>query len=167
MASYSRKACSSCGLRLPQPEMFRREVTPMSIRGHPLPARMKWFCNHCVPPSFLEIQRAELEHAKVDNDAAIYNEKKRQWQVEQERRRLANLTKRKEAVKEYGESDGLHNQHSNRNAEYRPPDFSQSKQGPKSTKPQRNIHRFNLVSSGWILLLFTALAAVGWLFWGY
>ncbi|MEH6642800.1 hypothetical protein [Vreelandella glaciei] len=166
MASYSRKACSSCGLRLPQPEMFRREVTPMSIRGHPLPARMKWFCNHCVPPSFLEIQRAELEQAKADNDAAIYNDKKRQWQVEQERRRLANLAKRKEAVKEDGESDGVQNQHSNRNDEDRSSDSSQSKQGPESAKPQQNIHRINLVSPGWVLLLLIALAAIGWLVWG-
>tara|TARA_R110002020_G_scaffold26307_8_gene84986 strand:+ start:11217 stop:11603 length:387 start_codon:yes stop_codon:yes gene_type:complete len=126
---------------------------------------MKWFCDHCAPPSFLEIQRTEREQVKADKYAAIYKERKRQWQLEQERRRLANLAKRKEAVKEYGESGGLQNKHSDRNVEDRQLNFSQSKEWPKSAKTQRNIHRFNLVSSGWILLLLVSVAVVGWFIW--
>nr|WP_289073545.1 hypothetical protein [uncultured Halomonas sp.] len=99
MASYSRKSCSSCGLRRPQPEMLRREITPMSVRGQPLPPRMKWFCHHCAPPSCLEIQQAKRAQEKAEKDAAIYHEKKRQWQVEQERRRVANLEKLNSALK--------------------------------------------------------------------
>ena len=119
MVSYSRKSCSSCGIRLPQPEMCRRAVTPTSVRGHPLPSRLKWFCHHCAPPSFFDIQRAKREQERSDKDAAIYNEKKREWQAEQERRRLSNLAKRQESGRQENESAELYEQDSDQSIEDR------------------------------------------------
>lgn len=94
MASYARKTCSSCGIRLPQPEMCERMVTPTSVRGVPLSPRLKWFCRRCAPPSPWEQMTRKMEQEKIAKQDAIYNEKKKLWQEEQEQRRLANQAKR-------------------------------------------------------------------------
>jgi hypothetical protein len=163
MASYSRKSCSSCAILLPQPEMCRREVTPMSVRGHPLPSRMKWFCHHCAPPNFHDIQRAEYEQAKVDKDAAIYNEKKRLWQEEQERRRLANLAKRKEAAKQQNEADELQNPYSDRSTEDQTLDLSSIKKTSMIEGSHQPIPRYNSLFLIFFVFMLIVSAVIGWL----
>lgn len=94
MTSYARKTCSNCGIQLPQPEMLQRDVTPLGVRGNPLPTRQKWFCAQCAPRTSEDLWRdirqreAAVEKAFREKD----NVNKRIWREEQERRRLANLS---------------------------------------------------------------------------
>lgn len=96
MALYARKACSNCGIMLPQPQMCQRDVTPTDVRGNPLPPRPKWFCGDCAPPSAEEIRWSKFAEAlelerqrKAKADQVSYSLKKLKWREEEERRRLA------------------------------------------------------------------------------
>lgn len=96
MAAYARKACSNCGILLPQPEMLQREVTPLGVRGNALPSRLKWFCSLCAPPTAEEIWRDNFQREKAIEEAARERDrpKRQAWREEQERRRLANVARR-------------------------------------------------------------------------
>lgn len=108
MASYARKTCSACGLRMPQPEMRGRLVSPISVRGTPLPPRMKWFCSSCDEKELqklleeLKLQSLAKEKyaAELRQQKEVYDNKKKRWQEEQEQRRLENIEKRRSDAKD-------------------------------------------------------------------
>lgn len=70
-------------------------VTPTGVSGRALASRPKWFCRLHLPR-----YESAFEAKRLEEEANSYKAKKLLWAEEQERRRLANLDKRKATVQD-------------------------------------------------------------------
>lgn len=103
MAEYAKRTCYGCGIRLPQPQMQRLEIERTGVRGNSLPTRPEWICERCFPrfrmrsPLYRYMAQREAERAeRAEREKASYEAGKLAWAEEQERRRIANLERKRQ-----------------------------------------------------------------------
>ena len=93
MATYAKRTCSDCGIRLPQPNMLQLQVSQRGVNGNWLAPRDKWFCLSCVTKRGA-LQQNLWQESKLRAEKEHHAKKKQEWALEQEKRRQQNILKK-------------------------------------------------------------------------